>query len=208
LISKTEKSLQTVNIQISQFKLKTVDNPLLSTCKANIYIFKDITKIDSINFLEIEPVGGNYGLMIYKFIVENHLVITKYGDYQGLTIVINEKGEKFIMDGGFVSIDRERKLLFSISASDSFGFSVFDLELDSEVFNTYDLAESPSQFYKNSKGNYFFKTSNFNSDKDNFYEIRLKKKKITKVAIDSKFSEYQQLEKLIDWEDVKNINCK
>jgi hypothetical protein len=207
-VSKNEKSLNTVNIQISQFKLKTVDNPSLPVCEAIIYIFKNAVKIDSIHFHDIEPVGGNYGLMIYKVPIENHLIITKYGDYQGLTIIINEKGEKFIMDGGFVCIDRERKLLFSISVSDIYGFTVFDLKSDKIIFSKSDLKENPFEFYKSSKGNYFFKSSSHNSEKDSFYKMHLKKKNILKVDSELGISKYQTLEKLIEWESVKNIYCE
>lgn len=207
-VSKIEKKLNDINVQILQYKLKTSENTSFSTCRAKINIFKNSVKIDSISFSEIEPVGANYGLMIYNSIIENHLIITKYGDYKGLTIIINDSGKIFNTNGGFVYIDRSRKLLFSISASDLFGISVFNLKSDVEIIKKYDLADEPVEFYKSTNGKYFFKATSLNSEKDNFYEIHFKNKTITKVDIESNSTEYQKLEKLIDWENVKNINCE
>jgi len=206
-VSKIEKKLDNINLEIFQYKLNNQENPSFPSCKAKIYILKNNIKIDSINFSEIEPVGGNYGLRIYSSIIENHLLVTKYGDYEGLTIIINKNGEKFITDGGFAYLDRSRKLLFSISASDSFGISVFDLKLDSEILYKYDLEDEPIEFYKKNE-RYFFKAANYNSEKDSFYEINLKNKTIVKNENIFESTEYQIIEKLIDWEDVKNISCE
>ena len=119
-------------------------------------ILKNNIQIDSIIFNEIEAVGGQYGLLAYSGLIKNHIIISKYGDYDGETIIINAKGEKFITMGGYSFIDNTSGLLFSILDSDLSGFSVFDLNKDKEIFKKVDIDDRPQKFYKTSNNEYLF----------------------------------------------------
>ncbi len=50
-------------------------------CKSEIIISKEGSIIDSIKFTP-EPVGGDYGIS-KAFAYKNHLILNKYGDYDG-----------------------------------------------------------------------------------------------------------------------------
>ena len=81
-------------------------------CYAEIRIYKNKIMIDSLVFDDIEPVGGHYGLLVYPSLIMNHLIISKYGDYDGRTIIINDQGQIFSTIGGSVSIDYQSGFLF------------------------------------------------------------------------------------------------
>ena len=141
-----EKSIKNIDVIITQYKSK-IESPNIPYCKAEIEIFKNGIKIDSIYFSEIEPVGGHCGLLVYNEVQQNHIIISKFGDYDGQTIIINARGEKFNTIGGYVSIDYKSGLLFSIYDSDMAGFSVFDLNHDKEVFKMTDIDDRPLVFF-------------------------------------------------------------
>ena len=99
-------------------------------CTANIKIFKNDSLIDFYNISneQFDGVGDRYGLLIYNVPIKNHIIISKFGSYDGQNIIINKKGKKLITLGGFSSLDQRNGILFSIYPSDISGFSVFDLK--------------------------------------------------------------------------------
>ncbi len=54
----------------------------------------------------MQAVGGSYGLT-NPIIINNHIILTKHGDYDGRTIVINENGQIFNIIVGENYIDED-----------------------------------------------------------------------------------------------------
>jgi len=203
-ITKTTKKLDNIQVVISQFKSQVLTDP---TCRADIKILKDGLLIDSLVFSsdKFDAVGDRYGLLIYEELIKNHIVITKFGSYNGQTIIINNKGQKFITLGGFCALDTDNGLLFSIYHSDLSGFSVFDLNKDIELFSTTLPKDRPRDFYL--KGNkYFVRTTLYDSTKEKIFEIDFDNKKIIENDINVK-STCDKIVQLIDYKEI-NVNCK
>lgn len=202
-ITKTTKELDNVQVVISQFKSLTQTDPL---CRADIKILKDGVLLDSIKISadQFDAVGDRYGLLIYEKQIKNHIVITKFGSYNGQTIIINNKGQKFTTLGGFSSLDNENGLLFSIYHSDLPGFSVFDLNKDKELFSTTLSENRPLEFYLIGE-KYFVKTIS-DATKEGIFEIDFKRKKIIEKNIATKIKE-NCLDKLADYKFL-NVDCQ
>ena len=197
------RKLGNIEIIITQFK-SLIKYPKIPLCNAEISIKKNGNKIDSIIFKEIEGVGGDYGLNVYNELINDHLIITKYGDYDGLTIIINNKGEVFSIIGGYIFVDFESNILFSIYDSDLSGFSVFDLSSDSEILKTTEMEDRPNAFYKQ-KSEYLMKTINDETETEAIWNVNLLTKELNKVQIELETLNDFLLNKLIE----KNkINCE
>ncbi len=202
-INEIIKTIGKINVKVFQYKSK-ISSPNIPQCKAVIRIFDNNNLIDSIEFSNIDAVGGYYGLLIYPELINNHVVISKYGDYDGRTIIINDKGQKFITIGGYSFLDISEELLFSIYDSDLSGFSVFNFNTDKEIFKMVDMGDRPQKFYKkNSK--YYFLSVNDETGQKIIYEINLKKHKILKGNINVN-NDYL-LKEMADYEKIK-INCE
>jgi hypothetical protein len=199
-ITKITKQIGDIKVNISQYKPLIVSPPYGPYCKAYIEIIKNDKIIDSLGFPDIEPVGGQYGLLVYSELVNDHLIISKYGSYYGLTIIINETGQMFTTIGGYGFIDTLSGLLFSSFASDLPGLSVFNLQSDTELLRLDDIKERPVIFYKGLNDRYFFRAINDYTRKESIWEIMLDKKKIEKADINIKTLQDQQLKQLIDYE--------
>ncbi len=205
-VSQIKKSFNNINVIITQYK-SLIEAPKIPYCRAKIEILKDGIIIDSIGFSEIEPVGGHYGLLAYNEIIKDHVVISKFGDYDGQTIIINENGEKFETTGGCVSVDNESGLLFSIYNSDLAGFSVFDLNEDKEVFNMIDIKDRPREFYKYLNNRFLYRATNDETENESIWEIKFKLDRIMQLDLTSKDIKGKQLRKLSDCKEI-NVDCE
>jgi hypothetical protein len=201
-----KKSIKNIDVIITQYK-SLIESPNIPYCKAEIEIFKNGIKIDSIYFSEIEPVGGHYGLLVYNETQQNHIIISKFGDYDGQTIIINERGEKFNTIGGCVSIDYKSGLLFSIYDSDLAGFSVFDLNQDKEVFKMTDIEDRPFQFYKYSNNRFLYKATNDETEIESIWEIEFEMDRIMQLDLTADDIDGKQLKELSDYKEI-NIDCE
>ncbi|MCW0484568.1 hypothetical protein [Gaoshiqia sediminis] len=201
-----KKSLKNIDVIITQYK-SLIESPDIPYCKAKIEILRNGKKIDSINFSEIEPVGGHYGLLVYNEIINDHIVISKFGDYDGQTIIINDKGEKFQTIGGCVSVDIENGLLFSIYNSDLAGFSVFDLNKDKEIFKMMDIDDRPREFFKYSNSRFLYKATNDETEKEAIWEIEFDMDRIMQLDLTAEDIKGKELRKLSDCKEI-NVNCE
>ena len=152
-ITEINRSIGDIRVIITQFKRLDHKDPL---CHAMIRVLKDKQSIDSLVYKEIDPVGSNYGLSVYPELFEGHLVIAKFGGYDGRTIIINSKGKLFDFPGGIIFPDITSGLLFSFYYSDLGRLSVFDLKTDCLLFSSEDLDDKPYLMYKNNEGRYFY----------------------------------------------------
>lgn len=121
---------------------------LSSVCQSRLLVMQGDKVLDSLNFSNIDPVGFYYGLYLYKELVFNHLLLSKFGDYEGLSIFVNQEGKIFKILGGYMFIDQSNGLVFSNYMSDLNGFSVFDLTLNQEVVRFDNIDLEPLGFYK------------------------------------------------------------
>lgn len=205
-LTQTIRTIDNISVVIKQYKA-LISSPDVPYCKAYIYVLKDNIVVDSLGFNEIEPVGGDYGLLINKGLINNHIIISKFGDYDGRTIIINNKGQIFNIVGGYSFADTTNGLLFSNYCSDLFGFSVFDLNRDSKILEISEIENEPIEFYKDSTNKYYLKTINNETKKENFWEINFNKKKIIFLDKNVDKSRYKLLYKLADYNKI-NIECK
>jgi hypothetical protein len=170
-------------------------------------ILKNDILIDSIKFNDIDAVGGHYGLLVYPELVKNHIIISKYGDYNGETILINDKGEKFITIGGYSYLDNNSGLLFSVWDSDLTGFSIFDLNTDQEIFEITDTEERPQEFYKAFNDQYFYSAINDITGQETIWEIEFNLDRIMKVDLELGDIKSGRLRNLADYDDII-IECE
>jgi hypothetical protein len=202
-----KKSINNIDVIITQYK-SLIESPDIPYCRAEIDILKNGIKIDSVNFSEIEAVGGHYGLLIYNEKIKNHIVISKFGDYDGKTIIINEKGQKFITIGGCIYVDIKNGLLFSIYNSDLAGFSVFDLNKDKEIFKMIDIDDRPREFYRYSNNRFLYKaTSNDETEVESIWEIEFEMDRIIQLDLTNNDINGKQLKKLSDCKE-NNVQCE
>jgi len=204
-ISDFAQEIGDITVEIAQYKpIDYIKSKFY--CSADIKIFKNETLIDSIVFNEIEPVGGHFGLLVYPNVIMNHLIITKYGDYDGRTIIINDQGQIYSTIGGYVFVDYENGYLFSSYDSDYTGISVFDLKNDVELLKIIDIESRPFEFYKAYGNRYFFQAKHDESDGLSIWEIELSMKRIMQVDLTIDKFRNNKLERLADYKSLQ-INC-
>lgn len=174
-------------------------------CKSKLVISRNNIKIDSLSFTP-EAVGGYYGIS-KPIMIENHLIFTKHGNYDGRTILINEQGKFFNIIGGDNYYDKESKLLFTIYESDLSGFAVFDLNSDSTLIEMQDIEDRPISFHKEFGQRYFILSSNDETDENNksVWEIEFDLNRIMQVDLDT--TQINQYNLLKTW-TLHDINCK
>jgi hypothetical protein len=87
--------------------------------------------VDKLDFEDIQPLGSRAGIFLpLKQESPGHYILTKYGDYDGRTIVITDDGRLFNLGGGTYRIFRNRYLVTprALPDIDEYGdFSIFDL---------------------------------------------------------------------------------
>lgn len=187
-------SIEIENIESDTFKLKDIgiilrqefpseNNPMFS-CHSSIYIIKNSKKVDSLKFREIEAVGGYYGFRNAQKI-ENHFVVTKHGDYDGRTIIINQNGKIFNLIGGQPFLDKEQNYLFSIFDSDLSGFSIFDLTSDSLLLAIEHFEVRPKSFHKAFNNRHFITFYDDETYHESIWEFEPELERIMQVDLDS-----------------------
>ncbi len=88
--------------------------------------------IGKLDFADIQPLGSKAGIFLpLKQVSTGHFILTKYGDYDGRTIIITDDGRLLNLGGGTYRIFRHRYLVTprALPDIDEHGdFSVFDLK--------------------------------------------------------------------------------
>ncbi|MDO8998538.1 MAG: hypothetical protein Q7W45_02155 [Bacteroidota bacterium] len=195
--TKVIKKLGEIQVVIVQHK-NLEESAIDSYCNAEILIYQNEILIDSLIYKNIEPVGGDYGLKVYDELFYDCLIISKFGDYEGETIIINKKGKIHKSIGGAISIDKEKGLLFSEFVSDLTGFSVFDMKNFKELISMTEIEERPIEFYKDGD-RYFFKAINDETENISFWEIEFDLERIMVVDFEVELVKDKKLNQLIDY---------
>jgi hypothetical protein len=88
--------------------------------------------IGKLDFEDIQPLGSRAGIFLpLKQESPGHFILTKYGDYDGRTIIITDDGRVFNLAGGTYRIFQNRYLVTprALPDIDEHGdFSIFDLK--------------------------------------------------------------------------------
>jgi hypothetical protein len=99
-------------------------------CSAFVEIREDDRVIDKIDFNDIWPLGGNFGIHLpLKQESPKHFILMKYGDYDCRTLIITDEGKVFNLGGGSYRIFQNRYLISPRELPDALEevFSIFDL---------------------------------------------------------------------------------
>ncbi len=201
LISYKKYNLKDIDITLTQIKNYNSQDG----CKSKLVISKGNNLIDSLIFTS-EAVGGYYGTSTPKRI-ENHLVFTKHGDYDGRTIIVNDQGQVFNIIGGENFIDSDSKMLFTIYGSDLNGFAVFNLKSDSIIMEMSEIEDRPFSFHKAFGERYFILGSNDETPMNDtsIWEIELEMERIIKTDLDTnEINDINILQSL----ELEDVNCE
>lgn len=167
----TEKtySLNDIMITLTQHKGNGKD----FYCKSKLVTYQNNKIIDSLDYTS-DSVGGGYGIS-KPICIDDHLIFTKHGDYDGRTIIVNDKEEIFNIIGGLNYYDSNKSLLFTLYDSDLSGIAVFDLKTDSIVFKMAEIENRPISFHKAFGERYFILSSNEESvgNDESIFEMNL-----------------------------------
>jgi len=204
-VTTIERQINDVKIIVKQIK-SLVESPNVPLCKAEILVSNNNKLLDSLKFDAIEALGGCYGFIVYSQLIDNHLIISKYGDYDGRTIVINENGRMVSIVGGNVYYDEESSLLFSIYDSDLSGFSIYDLNSDMLLLEMEDMSARPIGFYKNNNS-FYIQTIDDETEELAIWEVKLDLQRILKVDIELESIRDMILPGLTDYSKIE-INCE
>lgn len=152
-------------------------------CRSWLTIKKN-NKVLKQEYYDIEPVGGCSGLYKpTKQLCKNYFIFSKFGDYQGETLLIDTTGKLTILQGGSFSISKDSNFLFTIYDSDISGITVYDLKNKKEIFTkeSEDEAEYQEFYFQDNK--YYVSTFNEENSKEvavGFIDLKNKKVSITK----------------------------
>lgn len=121
---------------------KTRQNSFL--CRSWLTVKKN-DKVLAQKYYDIEPVGGCSGLYPPTIqLLDNYFIISKFGDYQGETLLVDKTGKIIVLIGGSFSISADKKYLFSVWDSDITGITIFDLKAGKTILS--EESEEDKQF--------------------------------------------------------------
>lgn len=207
--------LKTDTIKFGKLRVVTTlihsKNPSESnfSCKAWLSIYKD-KKIISQKTYNIEPLGGCSGLYAAPTnISQKFLIVSKFGDYHGETILINREGKIINLHGGSFSISKDQKYLFSIVDSDISEIMIFDLIHEKIIANKEVIGEKRFDSFHFLNGNYYVSYEKENgSKKQTINLINLKENRLQAVEIPNEF--FKKSKKLFEYNAVQKLakcNC-
>lgn len=150
-------------------------------CKGKIVIFKNQQPVDSVQFDKINQTG-NYGLFLHHDIIPDHVLISKFGNDENKTIIINNSGSFFILNGNTISIDTLRKILVVLNDRYPEEVTLFDYSKDKIIQKFENLEFEPCQVVSDAKGRYFLKGCS-NKEPNSYYLIQIENQKLKKVRM-------------------------
>ena len=124
----TEKNENLQQIVIKLIQLRPAEDFYDFSCRGLIRTIKGNKLINEINYGNIDPVGGSFGLTFSKNQKkENLFIASKFGDYDGKIIIVDENGEIQSFEGGQYFVTNNGKYLVSVWSSDLSGLTIYDL---------------------------------------------------------------------------------
>jgi hypothetical protein len=154
-------------------------------CRSWLTIKKN-DKVLNQKYYDIEPVGGCSGLYKpTKQPCKDYFIISKFGDYQGETLLIDTTGKLTTLTGGAFSLSTDNSYLFAIYDSDISGVTIYDLKNKKLVLSKEkDDEDRYNEFYFQD-GTYFVSIDSDETAKEisvGVIDIKNKKVTITKKA--------------------------
>ncbi|MCK3682984.1 M56 family metallopeptidase [Maribellus sp. YY47] len=168
-------------------------------CRGRIVSYKNNLPVDSLNFNDMEAVGDRYGLNFSSQPVNGMVIGTKFGDYEGRLILIDETGKIQNHRGGFFFITKDQRYIVSPWHSDLAGITIYDLK-DRKVKMDKETEIRPVNWYYLNREYYISKDSSVNE----IYRLDLTNAKLLKT--DLKLSDVQQGE-LVQFYNSEFCDC-
>lgn len=168
-------------------------------CRGKVISRKNNLPVDSLILEDMEAVGDRYGLNFSSQPVKGMVIGTKFGDYDGRLILIDETGKIQNHRGGFFFITKDQRYIVSPWHSDMAGITVYDLE-DRKVKMDEETGVYPSNWYYLNGEYYISKDSSINE----IYRFDLEKGKLLKTNL--KLSDVQQGE-LVQFYNSEFCDC-
>jgi len=190
--------LDSVTIEIAQiFRKDHAYDPFI--CRAIIQTTMNGKILNELYFENIEPVGSSYGICFSKRQANDKFLIgSKYGDYSGQLIIIDNKGKIIKNPGGDYFISDNNQFIISDWYSDLSGITIFDFKTSKIVYSK-ELPVYLSKWYVNA-GKYYAAEWDENKETDNIYEFNLDNFSLVKTGLN--------IDKLHQFKKVNNIGCK
>jgi hypothetical protein len=164
-------TLDSVTIKIAQIFRKEFNGNEFN-CKAIIQTTEKDRIIDELYFDNIEPVGSSFGICFNERQPNKKFLIgSKYGDYSGQLIIIDNKGKITKNSGGDYFISDNNRFIISDWYSDLSGMTIFNFETSKIVYSK-ELPVYLSKWYENA-GKYYAAEWDNNKETDNIYEFNL-----------------------------------
>jgi len=184
--------LDSVIVEISQIVKRKFDGDD-SNCKVIIQTRTKNRNIDELYFENIEPVGSSFGICFTKNQTNKKYIIgSKYGDYEGLVIIINSNGKIRRELGGNYFVSEDKKYLVSDWYSDLTGITIFDLEKNVIVYSK-ELPVYLSKWFEN-KGKYYAAQWFDNKEIDTIYTFDLTSFSLYKTNLNlSKLHQFREV---------------
>lgn len=191
-------TLDSVIIEIAQIFRKEFNDDDFN-CKAIIQTTERGKIMDELYFENIEPVGSSYGICFNKKQPNDKFLIgSKYGDYSGQLIIIDNKGKIIKNPGGDYFISDNNRFIISDWYSDLSGITIFDFKTSKIVYSK-ELPVYLSKWYENA-GKYYAAEWDDDKETDSIYEFNLDNFSLVKTGLN--------LDKLHQFKKVNNIGCK
>lgn len=178
----TKVKLHQLTIEIRNFK--DVKNFAAFTCKGEVEVFHNNQSLSKTAFEKITQEGA-YGLFLHHNVLPNHVIITKHGDFDDKTIIINKKGYIFTLNGSNIFIDSLQHLVFVLNFTEKGEITIFDLLSDEKIAHFENLEQIPERIFKD-RGNYWVQFGNFNNSKKTYYRIQMSTQLLTKMKLKKK----------------------
>lgn len=204
--------LLTPDVSVKTYKLSDITVTVAQTrndgtefyCKCSLIISRNHKIIDGL-FFAPEPLGGDYGIS-EPVRINNHLIFSKHGDYDGRTIIINSSGNVYNIIGGINYYDSDNGFLFSLYESDLGGLAVFDLKNDELLIDIQNLDDYPVSIHKAYGGRYFLALESEASGQNGVvvWEIKPKAGTTEEVSLDPEYFTPKNM--LKTWK-LPPINC-
>jgi hypothetical protein len=152
-------------------------------CRSWLTIKKN-NKILEQKYFDIEPVGGCSGLYTpTKQPCKDYFIISKFGDYEGQTLLIDTTGKLTILTGGAFSTSTDNNYLFATYDSDISGITIYDLKSKKLILSKEKDDEVRFNEFYFQEGNYFVSLDSDETTKEvsvGIIDIKNKKVSVTK----------------------------
>lgn len=185
---------------------KDVRNFANYVCNAEFELFNNGQSLGGVAYQNIVQ-EGTYGLYLHDQLVPNFVFLTKYGNEENRTIIVNKKGGWEVLNGNLVFIDTLQQLLFVISQDSKNEITVYNLQNEGKVEIVYsDLELIPQWLSKDKKGSYWVSFLDPKTKLVSYYIIDYKNKYLIKSKVKRK-KYYKSLIHL-PYPEMPNFRCE